>query len=88
MAAELAKFGAKFSIFENSINVNASAEKLHAPSEMLESHNDHRIAMALAVLCTKYGGEINNSETVTKSMPDFFERLASLGAKIEHEDKQ
>ncbi|MDD4125729.1 MAG: 3-phosphoshikimate 1-carboxyvinyltransferase [Eubacteriales bacterium] len=84
MAAELAKFGAKVSIYENSITV--SAEKLHAPSEILESHGDHRIVMALAVLCTKYGGEINNPQAVAKSMPDFFERLASLGAKTENED--
>jgi 3-phosphoshikimate 1-carboxyvinyltransferase len=87
MAAELAKFGAEVKIYDNSITV--SATPLHAPETALESHNDHRIVMAIAVLCTKYGGEIINSEAVAKSMPDFFEKLASLGAKVvTNEDKQ
>jgi 3-phosphoshikimate 1-carboxyvinyltransferase len=51
---------------------------------IIDSHNDHRIAMAGAVagLKTQYGVKINNHEAVSKSYPDFFEILISLGATI------
>ena len=38
--------------------------------------------MALAVLCVKTGGTIEGAEAVSKSFPDFFERLAALGASL------
>ena len=38
--------------------------------------------MALAILCTRYGGVIEGAEAVSKSMPDFFEKLRDLGADI------
>ena len=43
----------------------------------VESHNDHRIAMALAVagLISEEGATINNSHCVTVSFPDFFDIL-------------
>ncbi len=81
MKAELAKFGASVMISENSITVTGGA--LHAPTAPVDSHNDHRIVMAAAVLMTKYGGRIIGSEAVAKSMPDFFDRLAGLGCKME-----
>jgi 5-enolpyruvylshikimate-3-phosphate synthase len=43
--------------------------------------------MALSVLMTKYGGTLAGAEAVKKSMPDFYERLASLGANVIYEDK-
>ena len=45
-----------------------------------ESHNDHRIAMSLAVSALRSDGAITirNSECVAKSYPDFFEVLESL----------
>ena len=49
------------------------------------SHNDHRIAMALAIagLNSNDAISIENSEAVGKSWPDFFENLKELGAIIE-----
>ncbi|HLF63967.1 MAG TPA: 3-phosphoshikimate 1-carboxyvinyltransferase [Saprospiraceae bacterium] len=49
-----------------------------------ESHHDHRIAMALAVTALKANSPvtISGSECVTKSYPNFFEDLASLGGKV------
>jgi len=81
MTAELRKFGAEFDVSADSVTVKKRA--LHAPSGSLDSHNDHRVAMALAVLMTKFGGELIDGEAVSKSMPDFFEKLASLGAKVD-----
>jgi 3-phosphoshikimate 1-carboxyvinyltransferase len=49
----------------------------------LNSHNDHRIAMAAAIL--GLGGDkitIQGAESVNKSFPSFFDTLASLGGKV------
>ena len=56
MKSELEKFGAKLVVEENAVTVNKC--ELHAPSERLCGHNDHRIVMSLAVICTLFGGEI------------------------------
>lgn len=84
MARELAKFGVLLSLEENRITVPAAA--LRAPSEPLDNHNDHRIAMALSLLCTRTGGEIRGAEAVRKSFPDYWDRLRSLGIEIETKD--
>lgn len=85
MTEELVKFGAEFEISDDTVTVKNTA--LRAPTETLSSHGDHRVAMALSVLMTKYGGTLAGAEAVKKSMPDFYERLASLGANIIYEDK-
>ncbi|MBR6051959.1 MAG: 3-phosphoshikimate 1-carboxyvinyltransferase [Clostridia bacterium] len=86
MTEELAKFGAEFEVADDAVTVKNTA--LGAPAETLSSHGDHRVAMALSVLMTKYGGTLTGAEAVKKSMPDFYERIASLGADVEkHEDK-
>ena len=82
MYEELAKFGVAMRIGENTVTVGHG---LHAPSERLNSHGDHRIVMALAVLCMITGGTIAGAEAVNKSFPDFFERLAALGVGIERQ---
>jgi 3-phosphoshikimate 1-carboxyvinyltransferase len=81
MAAELQKFGAVLEIYENSVKVHGG--NLHAPSEVLLGHNDHRIVMSLAVLCSILGGEIRGAEAIAKSYPEFFEVFSSLGGNIE-----
>ena len=83
MKEELSKFGADISVSDNEVFVNKT--ELHMPTEPLSSHNDHRIAMSLAVLATRYGGEIEEAEAVRKSFPDFYEILKTLGAKVEAE---
>jgi len=52
----------------------------------VESHEDHRIAMAMAVTALKASGRvyIKDSQSVGKSYPAFFDDLRSLGA-IVHE---
>jgi 3-phosphoshikimate 1-carboxyvinyltransferase len=81
MAAELQKFGAVLEIYENSVKVHGG--NLHAPSEVLLGHNDHRIVMSLAVLCSILGGEIRGADAIAKSYPEFFEVFSSLGGNIE-----
>ena len=80
MAEELRKFGADLRINENSVEVIKCS--LHAPSEMLCGHNDHRVVMSLAVLATLYGGEITGAEAVSKSYPKFFEDIKGLGIDL------
>ncbi len=77
MAAELEKCGIRCRVEENDIFVERGL--LYPPAVPLSGHNDHRIVMALSLLCTLVGGEICGAEAVTKSFPDFFERLAALG---------
>ena len=49
------------------------------PSHIFDSHNDHRIAMALAPLAMKIGAiEINNADVVSKSYPNFWMEFSKL----------
>lgn len=81
MKEELSKFGIKVSVEENSVEVEKG--ELKAPEEVLCGHNDHRIVMALSVLCTLTGGSIDEAQSVKKSFPDFFERLRETGIEIQ-----
>ncbi|MBO4453346.1 MAG: 3-phosphoshikimate 1-carboxyvinyltransferase [Clostridia bacterium] len=81
MRKELCKFGASVTVNENSVIINSNGVK--TPSETLCSHNDHRIAMALSLLCSVTGGSIEGAEAVKKSYPGFFEDIKKLGAIIE-----
>lgn len=80
MAEELAKFGARVDVFDDYVVVHKA--ELHASSKEIRSHNDHRIAMSLAVLMTKYGGVLDGAEAVKKSFPDFFDVMKRAGAKV------
>ncbi len=80
MAAELAKFGADVVVEENRITVKKAP--LHAPTDIIDAHNDHRIAMSTAILGTVYGCEIMGAECVRKSLPSFYELLSSLNIEV------
>ena len=80
MADELAKFGISTEIGENYVNVLPG--ELTAPSEILCGHNDHRIVMALSLLCTVVGGTIDGTEAIAKSYPHFFEDIKALGIEL------
>lgn len=84
MAEELEKFGAEVIIGENDIEIKGGA--LHTPKDILCGHNDHRVVMALSLLCTVYGGTVSGAEAVSKSYPDFFETIQSLTIGIEQND--
>lgn len=80
LVQEFSKLGAKIKIIGNSMEITGT--KLH--SGKVNSHNDHRIAMALAVasLTASDSVEIENSECVSKSYPQFFNDLKSLSENI------
>ena len=80
MAEELRKFGVTVTVNEDDIVV--FPKEFHKPDGILNGHNDHRIVMTLAILCTIFGGEIEGAEAVNKSFPDFFEKLQSVGIEV------
>lgn len=80
MAKELSAFGTKVTVEENAVTIEPLA--FHAPRRVLWGHNDHRIVMALAVLLTLTGGQLDGAQAVGKSFPDFFEKLRQLGLSI------
>ncbi|MBR2018814.1 MAG: 3-phosphoshikimate 1-carboxyvinyltransferase [Clostridia bacterium] len=83
MASELQKLGVSVCVDEDTLTVEPAL--LHAPTEPIDGHNDHRIVMSMAVLLTLVGGEIEGAEAVKKSFPDFFDRLRDLGLRIREE---
>ncbi len=80
-ALELGKMGIRTDIADDTIVIHGGKLK----GAELEAHNDHRMAMSLAIAALFAGGDstINGADTVAKSYPGFFRDLASLGAKIE-----
>lgn len=77
MAEELRKFGVDVEIGDNRVVIPEST--IRVPQEALCCHNDHRIAMSLAILCSITGGELTGAECVNKSYPDFFKDIEKLG---------
>ncbi|MBE6039139.1 MAG: 3-phosphoshikimate 1-carboxyvinyltransferase [Anaerofustis stercorihominis] len=83
MKTELKKCGITLTDTENDVMI--SPEGLHSPTEVISSHNDHRIVMAMSVLLSKLGGTIDGADAVRKSWPDFFEEIGKLGITIKYE---
>ena len=81
MAGELRKFGVSAAVYDDEITIYPA--KFEKPCRELKGHNDHRIVMSEAVLLTLTGGIIDGAEAVTKSFPDFFKKLNSLGIEVE-----
>ncbi len=81
MDAELKKLGGGLVFGDNCITV--PKQELRFRGEIIEGHNDHRIVMAMSVILSKTGGEIDGIEAVKKSYPGFFEDIKRLGAEVE-----
>ena len=79
MCEELAKFGIKTHMEENSIEIGNG---LKAPGEGVNGHNDHRIVMSLSLLLSLTGGTITEAEAVRKSYPGFFDDIQKLGIVV------
>lgn len=80
MAEELKKFGIAVTVREDSVVVYP--HDFHAPDDILSGHNDHRVVMALTVLSTLTGGEVEGAEAVRKSMPDFFDKIKTVRVEV------
>lgn len=79
MGRELAKMGVKVEERGDDVAVEG-ADRLRGAS--VESHGDHRVAMALAVagLSAEGGVLLSGEECVGVSFPGFFESLGKIGA--------
>ena len=77
---ELTKLGASISVTNDSLTLLASDEINQ--NVTIATYNDHRMAMAFSPLALKVPIIIENAEVVSKSYPDFWNDLKSLGFKI------
>ena len=77
MQAELSKFGVNIIVNDDEIIIPDC--EISPPTEEIDCHNDHRIAMSFAVLCSKTGGVLKNAQCVNKSYPRFFDDIKTLG---------
>ena len=80
MHAELSKLCGGLVFGDNSITV--PKQDLAYSGVVLDGHNDHRIVMALSVILSHIGGEIDGIEAVKKSYPRFFDDIKMLGAEV------
>lgn len=83
MAQELKKFGINVSVEPDGITVMPG--QLRTPTDTLWGHEDHRVVMALSLLCSVVGGVIDGAEAVQKSFPQYFDILQSLGILMKGE---
>lgn len=86
MAEELKKCGVDLILEENRIIVPGGT--LCPSVEPIMGHNDHRIVMAMSVLCTFLGGTVCGAEAVAKSMPGFFKTLRDLGVEVSEDEAE
>lgn len=81
LKAELGKLGADISVTDKTLSLKATSE---IKSEVaIDTYDDHRMAMAFAPLALKVPILINDAEVVSKSYPDFWKDLNSLGFQID-----
>lgn len=82
MCTELNKIGADVKIKGDGLIINGKSELLGGE---VDSWNDHRIAMSLAIASLKCKNPvtIKNSSCITKSYPTFWKDLKMLGGKID-----
>ncbi len=81
----LRKFGLAVEEFADGISLVGKSQL--RGDVVIDSHNDHRIAMAAAIAATRATGPvtITGAECVAKSYPDFWEVYESLGGQIVRE---
>ena len=96
MAEELAKMGARVEELPDGLVIHgrgtaaegqsakAGAEKRPLTGARVNGHHDHRVAMSLAVAGLAASGEttVETAESAAITFPDFFEKLADLGAVV------
>lgn len=82
MKEELEKAGVKVMVNENDVVVEPSL----ATMDRIEfnSHNDHRIAMALSLYSTVATIEINDASCIDKSYPQYWDNLTRLGMEVNY----
>ncbi len=78
----LKEFGVDVLMSEDSLTIHGS---MQLNANELDSFNDHRMAMSIAIAATIASSPIiiNRAEAIEKSYPTFYQDLASLGVRIE-----
>ena len=80
MTSELSKLGVP--VTETPDGLEIEGGKARTPHAPIETHDDHRIAMSMAVAGLKIPGmEIHGAECVAKSFPEFWTTFDSLGSE-------
>lgn len=77
---EIEKLGGQVDITDDSLHLSASTE-IKSDVE-IATYSDHRMAMAFAPLALKTSLIINHANVVSKSYPDFWSDLESIGFSI------
>lgn len=77
---ELSKLGATIKVTENSLHLSPGINFKENCS--IPTYNDHRMAMAFAPLALKIPLQIEASDVVSKSYPDFWIDLTKIGITI------
>lgn len=77
MQTELSKFGAKVEIDAESLTLQPTSSLKSGVA--VDTYNDHRMAMAFGPLAVKTSFKVNDAEVVSKSYPDFWNDLGTLG---------
>lgn len=80
LQTQLAKLGAKISVTDDSLVLERS--KSINPNISIATYNDHRMAMAFAPLALKVPIRIEDAGVVSKSYPDFWKDLKTIGFQI------
>lgn len=75
---ELEKLGCKLVEREDGMSITGGVH-----SGVVDSHGDHRLAMAFSLIGLKHDIEITNGEVFDVSFPDFIESMAELGFELE-----
>lgn len=80
---ELIKLGAKVEITDDSLTLDSGTLfKGEGWGKAIKTYQDHRMAMAFAPLALKLPIVIEEAEVVSKSYPDFWKDLKSIGFSI------
>lgn len=80
LSRELEKVGARFKIGSDSLTI--LPQEKYKTGILLDSHRDHRLAMAFSVLGAKIGCRINDLECTHKSYPAFVKDMRQLGFRL------
>jgi 3-phosphoshikimate 1-carboxyvinyltransferase len=80
LKTELSKLGANVSVTQDSLTLQDS-QKLHK-NIIIQTYQDHRMAMAFAPLALKVPIIINEAEVVSKSFPTFWTDLKAIGFEL------
>ena len=76
---ELEKLGCKLEEFEDGMTIYGNT----ISDGIVESHGDHRLAMAFSLLGLKHDIEVENGECFDVSFPNFIEIMNEIGIEME-----